>query len=184
MPEFVAEPIREFDGDGRIIGAGLAWNEMRTWLYQLSGFGVSIAIIMIIIGVTVGPVGGIDLLLVEPAIILLVLCCGLPSIYGRRARVVVFEGGNRMATPNGSPGYRKRTFVGGHWSWIRSIERVQFSQTVWLVHIYFSGGEIVCLAHPTAISEAHKIVVQLTRALDEIRKAEHQTTDQKGRLID
>ena len=183
MPEFVAEPIREFDADGRLTGAGLCWNEMRLWLCHVCGFGVVIAIIMIIIGIAARMAGGMDLFLVEPAIVLLVLACGLPSVYGRRARMVVFERGGGMATPNGFPGYRKRMCVDGHWSWIRSIERVQFSQTIWRVNIYFSGGEIVCLAHPTAMSEAHKIVVQLTRALDEMRKAEHQGGAVRQRLV-
>jgi len=184
MPEFEAHPIRELDAEGRLTGAGLVWNEIRMWLLHLCGFGVVIAVMMVIVGIAVRLAGGIDLFLVEAAIVLFALSCGLPSIYGRRVRAVIFERGGRMATPNGFPGYRKRAFVGGHWAYIRSIERVQFSQTIWLVHIYFSGGEIVCLAHSNAMSEAHKIVVQLTRALDEIRRAEHQTVGPKGRLID
>src|SRR5258708_32759974 len=110
MLEFVANPIREFDADGRLSGAGLAWNEMRVWLCHVCGFGVVIAIVMIIIGIAVRTAAGIDLYLVEPAIVLLVLGCGLPSVYGRRMRVVIFERGGGMTTPNGFPGYRKRTF--------------------------------------------------------------------------
>lgn len=170
MAKFTTRFHREHDEQGRLTAAGFYWTETRWWV------GIPAALLFIgggIVAVIVAATSPYEDLI--PALFLclceLVAAWTINEVFGQRACAVIFEQGGVIDTPFGFPGYRLRRRMNGSHANISSIERVQLTPQYFAVHIYSVGGDAIHLASSSNLWDAHKIVVQVNRALEEIRAA-------------
>lgn len=182
MLAFRIEPIRTYDAGGRLAAAGVRWNEQRLGVCYAAGFGLLAAVGLMIGGVADGFLTPRGACLYGAGTALGWVSSFWVEERSRRDWCVVFEGDGRIATPCGLFWRRAQGSIDLRWDGVRSIEYSWFDGR-WLVQIFAADGGIWSIARPTARTEAHRVVTQLTLALQEIRDAERQPAQPEDRMI-
>jgi len=94
-----------------------------------------------------------------------------------RPRSLIFHANGSIEMPEGVPGFWFREWIGGHHECIVSIERVvddgrNGSGKEYRAALYSRGGDVVRITGPVHPDMAHRVAVQLTKALQELRSSE------------
>jgi hypothetical protein len=176
-------PIRERDAAGVLQAAGYQWIEPRPgrkfWLlifFVLPGF----------VGMLTGGISAISFLwapipffaramFIAIAVAVCAVSFGLMRFGQKKAgrmdrlRAVVFERSGLVRAPFGLPEYPSARSFGGAGMQVASVESRPEEDVVAHVDVYLSDGERVRVAESRHPDDAHKIAVQLTLALTELR---------------
>lgn len=166
------EKIRGRDETGRLVTAGYRWDEPRENVKMLVLFAAIFDFM-----------GGIYVLIAlafvndkGPWIAGLLICVGIYAAlhlvmkrFGVRPRAVIFRADGTTSLPFGIPWFRNYHSLGAHLENIVSIEAgsVRGKDEVAL---FTRGGDIVTLSHFLHPENAHRVAVQLTSALKELRE--------------
>jgi len=173
MLGFDWKPIRERDAEGRLTAAGVQWTEMRK-----GAFGTIITIANLsLMGSMAGCVhqqmfrhsnGNLAALWLLG---LCVLCVVAARLAPGRMRSLVFHADGRTAAPYGLAHYSLRfREMSGHNANIVSIEaRAEQSGDADVV-TFSRSGDVAYVAGHLHRDNAHKVAVQLTLALAELRE--------------
>ena len=173
------EPIRVKDEEGRLIAAGVNWLEYRLWaIWLLAAVGVFFALplLMLLVAMVASGFALAPTALFFGDIALLIALFWFGNRVCLRARSSVFHDDGTIEIPEGLPTQ----------SWIKELsfpytdvstieerksgrigENVQMSR----IDIYSHEGDWVTLGHNIDPQICHAAVVQLTKALAEIREA-------------
>lgn len=167
MLGFDCKPVRERDADGRLTAAGLEWTEQRR-----SAFGILVVIS------TIALIGGVPTLLVGAshpawAMFALVACAmAIARLTPGRTRALIFHEDGSTSAPFGFA-HHPRWFreVSGSNVNIVSIEARGHRNEPHHVAMYSRSGEVAYVAGRLEADNAHKVAVQLTLALAELRES-------------
>jgi hypothetical protein len=162
---FEWQPLRERDVDGRLLAAGVRWSENRGVAEALC---LSLAVLVCMAGagtILVSGIGG-------------ALVLGLGIWLWRSSfriagckRELVFHRDGGMKAPLGFAHYHESCReILGHNADIVSIEMRKEGAGDIRVVMFFRSGDVVHAAGSLLPDEAHKIAVQLTLALAELRE--------------
>ena len=162
---FEWQPLRERDADGRLVAAGVRWSEHR----ELAQAGcLSLAVLVCMAGAGTFLVSGMGGALVLGLGIWLWRCSFRLS---GRQRELLFRPDGSMKAPLGFAHYQESCReILGHNADIVSIEMRKEGAGDIRVVMFFRGGDVVHAAGSLLPDEAHKIAVQLTLALVELRE--------------
>lgn len=169
--------IRDYGADGRLAAAGYAWGEP-----DALRLAAALAVYAAGLGVTLF---GVDVLKTSMLFGVPVLVTGLGlfvaayAVYQHRfrPRSLIFEADGRMSAPQRLPEFWwPRYEIRGHHDQVVRIAAVEErrpdgSGMEYRAAIYFRSGNIVRVSGPVHRDDAHKIAVQLTLALEELRDA-------------
>jgi len=174
-------PIRHFDASGRLVAAGTAWSELRkvpVWLtaiaFLIVWFPTGFAFIAALAsGFALKPV-----LAFMAGVVALFGVCRVGLRFCGRQRSVVFHEDGWIETPEGLPwiGGRKfheLSFAHDTVSTIeqRFAERFGGKIPMYFIEVRTHEGDWVTVGHLVDEQISHKAVVQLTKALADIREA-------------
>ena len=170
--ELESEPIRIRDAGGRLVAAGARWSEHRD--FAEAGC-LALAVLVCLAGAGALVVSLID---GSPAIVGLLLL-GLGIWLARRSvriagstRELVFDREGGMKAPLGFAHYQAYCReITGHHADIVSIETRNQGAGDLRVVMYFRSGNVVYAAGRLQRDEAHRLAVQLSLALAELREA-------------
>lgn len=166
--------------EGRIEAIGVAWTEHREGLHRLARMAI---VISFIIGVFVAGLGmpmnkewwtpaGIGLVLMLP-----IFWVEKISIEGTQRELAFYRDG-QIEAPYGFAFYPRSTSVSGHYCDLVSIEarhcltnlEAQHTNHTHGVILFKRNGDITYVAKHLHPDEAHKVAVQLSLALTELRE--------------
>ena len=167
MLGFDCKPIRERDADGRLTAAGLQWTEQRCL-----AFGVPIQV------GTWALLGGIAALHAGASgpgwtMLGLTACTtAFIRLVPGRTRALIFHDDGRTSAPFGFAHHPRRyREVSGTNANVASIEARGQGSDPHYVAMYSRSGEVAYVAGRLEADNAHKVAVQLTLALAELRES-------------
>lgn len=167
MLGFDCKPIRERDADGRLIAAGLQWTEQRRLAFGLlMQFG------------TWALLGGVAALLAGASgpgwtmLGLTVCAMAIARLTPGRTRALIFHDDGRTSAPFGFAHHPRRfREVSGSNANVVSIEARGQGNEPHYVAMYSRSGDVAYVAGRLEVDNAHKVAVQLTLALAELRES-------------
>jgi hypothetical protein len=171
MSRFRCHPIRERDADGHLVAAGVEWAEERD--IALAGFWV--------VGCILGPIGACALMfhvVDKGGLVFGLVCLGLLAclivcarrLPGRTRALVFHEDGSTSAPYGFAHAPRSHRRITIHNADFVSIE-AQGHPAMCDVVLFTRCGETVYVAGWLHRDSAHKVAVQLTLALAELRES-------------
>lgn len=185
---FECRVLRETRSDGSLGGIGVMWTETRAWLWSLlavaAGFILPMMMLWSLIElqhqIAVQRTGlahrASDLphWLILPALIGLEYVC-LAELWDRpmrwRSLFFLADGSNRA--PDGFSRHRGLAAMPYHQSEINSFEVLASREPLWhpvhIVAAYLRNGDVMHVAARLTAVEAHKVAVELSNALGEMR---------------
>lgn len=165
--EFDWTPIRERDADGRLTAAGLQWTEQRR-----TAFGILVVISAIAL------IGAVPTLLVGASgatwgLFTLVACAmAIARLTPARKRALIFHEDGRTSAPFGFAHHPRRyREVYGTNANVVSIEARGHRNEPHHVAMYARNGDVAYVAGRLESDNAHRVAVQLTLALAELRES-------------
>lgn len=171
---FEWQPIRERDAEGTLIAAGVQWTELRMAAQVTCG----IVVMLSFMGGVAAWLAGEVLKAEDTGMTALTFfaICGGALVGGRRmrgtVRSLVFQRDGRILAPLGFAHYPARfREVDGHIDNIVSIEARGQGLTDCSVVMFARCGDIAYVAGRLHQDSAHKVAVQLTLALAELRES-------------
>lgn len=157
------ERIRKINRHGELEAAGYEWHETFGFSGGVGALKAIVCLVFCAVGaVNEEPLTSLAAAIAFPCTLIFwfLTCDGYP-------RRVTFHRGGRIGTRYGlNWNYFWKFKVAGHHENIASIEAHKNQ-----VRMYSHGGDIVFLGEPTDEFTAHKVAVQLTKALAEMREA-------------
>lgn len=171
MSRFSWHPIRERDENGDLLAAGLQWAEERD--VALAGYWLAGAVLLF-----VGTAALLLWLAGKGGLLLVLACFGVVAwliVSARRlpgrTRALVFHQDGSTSAPYGFNHYHhSHRHITGHNSNFVSIEARGQGSTMCDVVLFTRCGETVYVAGWLHRDSAHKVAVQLTLALAELRE--------------
>jgi hypothetical protein len=180
MKEPHVAPVREYDEQGRLVSAGVVWNEYdmiaHRWCLSVAALGLLFAVpalLFLLASLMFPKQSGYELL--ASAIVLgfgIVSAVAFAIFLDRKwkKRALIFRRDGLMHTPYGYLVGKTSESVAGHHDIIRSIERgpADFFDAI---VIYSHEGTQVSVGYRVCPTISLIVTVQLNKALQEIRKA-------------
>lgn len=174
MLGFDWKPIRERDVDGRLMAAGVQWTEMRK-----SAFGLYITVANLSLMGSVGGCahqqmfrdsnGGVVALWLLG---LCVMCVVAARLSLGRMRALIFRADGTTSAPFGFAYYSSRyRAMSGTNANLVSIEARSDGGADAYVAVYSRNGDVTYVAGHLHPDNAHRVAVQLTLALAELRES-------------
>lgn len=184
--KYYVEPIRETDSDGRrLMQSGAGWSEERLWLtypgISVFNFLMACCVLTTIIGAINSKDHTLWMFVAGTLTVISVGLWLLCNQFGQSEAIVVFHADGTIETPNGLPSHHFTKAIGGNHADIVSIESRRLSHPHELqtqhsidyeVRMFFASGSIISVAVNVPADEAHKIAVQLTAALRDMRQSQ------------
>jgi hypothetical protein len=172
---FEWHPIRSRDEDGHLMAAGVQWTERREvaeigWtLLVIACFGTAVGVLVSFAMTGATPTG---VWTIAALIVACVYCvyraCRVP---GRR-RALIFHRDGRTTAPFGFAHYRRRfRELSAHNAEFVSIEARGQQEAGSDVLVFTRCGDVVYAGGRLDPDHAHKVAVQLTLALSELRES-------------
>jgi hypothetical protein len=184
MPHYRSQLVRKRDADGQLAEAGFFWTEERS--HAEAWFTAIFYAACAMVGLGLGGIESGDkeiagAIVAGPALLAAGWC--IMQYFGRRARGASFYRDGQIVRLEGIPGRGRRYYIAGHWDMIRSIECHKATERLWSVRLHFNIGTSVGIALTKEEDEARIAVVQLARALQEMRDAAREPAGPKALLI-
>lgn len=189
---FECRRIDQVDGKRGVVATGVAWSEVNPWVEGLSGLrDVLIAVVGIVV-----MTGGIFAAIAQGPAWLILAAGGIgliiyahvsqPFEFGRRPRALIFHRDGRVEAPQGFPFFERTREMSRPHGEIASIEARQIvtgeaaklTAYRYGVVVYLRSGGVIYVARRLDEFEAHKVAVQLSLALGDIR---HELGNNSGR---
>ncbi|MGD9725709.1 MAG: hypothetical protein AB7E70_09575 [Hyphomicrobiaceae bacterium] len=178
MSENIIEPIRRYDGAGRLEAAGVRWTEVRNgvlWLIALPAFILLMTMILSGLFMVAKGFPLKTMLVFAGSVAGLALAVTLVNRFGGRRRSLIFHRDGRIETPEGIPtNSRFREFAFGHDRistfenrFARALDR---NHSQYFIDLFGRDGDWVTVADALSEQHSHMLTVQLTKALAEMRE--------------
>jgi len=179
MNDSGVESIRMHDLDGQLIAAGITWIEYSEFKMLLVCIpAMALAMPLLILGPwmlgTLFALKWTTLFAGNFFLLVLVIWIGLPLVH--RERSLIFHADGKIAVPDGLPVQKWIKEMSFPHTEVTSLECVQAGQlfegtSASFINIFGREGDQVTVGHKVHPQVCHKAVVQLTKALAEIRQA-------------
>jgi hypothetical protein len=172
----ISRVIRLRDGQGGLAAAGYEWGEFSGLRFACAALLAAGGYCALMFSIEAFREGGAAF---QPISLTALCAMGVAFFWKRRfvARSLIFHLDGGMEMPQAVPGYLWRyQHIKGHHRDVNTIERIRDEEVkdgkTEVTHktaIYFRSGNIVRVSRPLHPDMAHKVAIQLTAALQEIR---------------
>lgn len=179
MNEAGVAPIRCHDESGRLVAAGVDWTEYRVgfiWLVAVPAALLLLPLTPLFVGMlATGFATGLTALFIANVVSVGALIW-VANRSGVRTRSAVFHADGTISVPQGLPVQPRIKALSFPHTEVTSIEQMQAGQIakdvpVSFIDVFGREGDHVTLGHNLRPQVCHRAVVQLTKALAEIREA-------------
>jgi hypothetical protein len=181
--------VREHDADGRLREAGAEWREERAAVASALLVLIIVNFIMLMLALIIMLLSGEGQVVVLALLAIIAISVRTMRTMRGRRRALIFHRDGRTSAPHGFAHYHRRVreITGTHAEFV-SIEArgPEFSSSVL---IFTGSGGVIYAGRHLHHDDAHRIAVQLTIALRELRESigretRPQETDRKNRPAD